>query len=735
MKINKLDSFKLKALFLLAMMLQGVTSHAVIPEPDNLLYGKVTLDGQQITAANTDTRLVLEYDGNEISSYTMGDFSAALNKYVLEVPIGSVNERYGSALRVGDTLVIRYRQGATSILAADFNIAERGTAYEIDLALFSRDVIIGSDPTALDTDGDGISDKYEVAYGLDPFDSTDALLDADGDGISNLNEYLNGTNVNLDDNPPHLITPLDIIVPSTGLFTVVDLGESAAFDFLDGDLTATANNTRPFLPGEHIIEWSVSDQAGNTVIKTQIVRVIPQVSFHQDQFVAEGNSVTLTAELNGLALSYPVTVPFYVSGTASMLGGDHDLTDGEITIFDGLVGSVIFNVLDDGVFDEGVETIVVDMGVPLNAVASDKNVYTASIMEENIAPVVNLVSEQSGINTNIIVTTGSLVTVSANVLDPNSSDMHTYDWSQTDSTLFDTDSDTTNASYVIDPLALGEGTYPVSLTVTDDALASGNVDLILQVVYNLPELLSVDTDGDGVNDDVEGLGDSDGDGIPNYLDNLSQTSLLVVNVDIIDQFLIETEIGLSLMLGYVAIHSGNSTPLVSTDEVNATYNLLISDGEFMSDLFNFVITGLSAPGDSASIVLPLLEQINEGATFAQLNLITAAYVDFIEDDNNMLYSAPGAEGSCPSTGDAAYTSGLTAGNWCVLLVIEDGGANDADAMANQGIVSLVGVNNAGADTAEVASQAKRSGGGSLGFLSLLFLGLVGLCRRRKYLSL
>ncbi len=48
-------------------------------------------------------------------------------------------------------------------------------------------------PEGQDTDGDGLTDRFELANDLDSENPIDALLDADGDGSSNIDEFRAGT--------------------------------------------------------------------------------------------------------------------------------------------------------------------------------------------------------------------------------------------------------------------------------------------------------------------------------------------------------------------------------------------------------------------------------------------------------------------------------------------------------------------------------------------------------------
>jgi hypothetical protein len=76
-----------------------------------------------------------------------------------------------------------------------------------------QEQLLGTDPTKLDTDLDGINDYAEWAMGLKPKNGLDANLDNDADGVTNKEEYRNKTNINDKDDigyAPTAISPVII---------------------------------------------------------------------------------------------------------------------------------------------------------------------------------------------------------------------------------------------------------------------------------------------------------------------------------------------------------------------------------------------------------------------------------------------------------------------------------------------------------------------------------------------
>jgi hypothetical protein len=60
------------------------------------------------------------------------------------------------------------------------------SSYPVDLFLMAA--------SGVDSDGDGLPDNWESAYGLNPHSAADASQDPDGDGLTNWHEFLQGSN-------------------------------------------------------------------------------------------------------------------------------------------------------------------------------------------------------------------------------------------------------------------------------------------------------------------------------------------------------------------------------------------------------------------------------------------------------------------------------------------------------------------------------------------------------------
>jgi len=215
-----------------------------------------------------------------------------------------------------------------------------------------------------------------------------------------------------------------------------------------------------------------------------------------------------------------------------------------------------------------------------------------------------------------------------------------------------------------------------------------------------------DSDGDGINDSAEGVTDSDGDGIPNYLDNSSDRSTLAL---VLGEEPMRTEPGIQLSLGPInslalgqeasgaAVNPNDLTDYLDngqpvdpddiTDEVGIEENLDLSTGFLFIE---FIASNLAQAGDSVAVVVPLPEssKIPVNAIYAKFLTPRSIYNDFIfksfeVDAYNEIHSAARIDSICPSYYDTSWKKGLTQGHECIRLIIEDGGPNDADGVANK----------------------------------------------------
>ena len=531
----------------------------------------------------------------------------------------------------------------------------------------------------LDTDGDGLPDFYETANGLDPNDASDASADADGDGISNLDEYLDGTDPNQDELPPVLTIPADISMAAKGRMTDVSLGEATATDQKDGALTPTASQTGPFESGSYQITWTVSDAAGNVSTAVQQLEIMPLANLTPSSVTVEGASVEVSVQLSGSAAAYPVTVPLTISGSAT--AEDFSIAE-SIVISEGTMGMVTMTVTADSEA-ETAEDVVITLGDITNAVAGFASERTVTITEDNVAPALMLTVTQGSNTGRIVAADGGTVTVTATYSDLNSADTHTLAWAAAVSDLPSAVIDGAVATF--DPSTLGDTVISADATVTDsgaDSLAT-DASATIKVLATAPVLGDTDSDGDGISDADEGYGDSDNDGIPDYQDNITESYLAPIGDS---GQVVETSYGTTIALGDAALSAGDNEIGVDEEDVGTAD----ADYSYLGGLADFEVSGGQA-GASYNVVLPLSVAVPANASVRKFIDANVGWQDFVLDANNAVSSATSASGSCPQPGNADYTDGLTVGANCLQLLIEDGGANDADGLADGTVTDPSGI--------------------------------------------
>ena len=676
----------------------------------------LSADGNFAYVADYSSLQVIDIS-DKASPRAMGEFSTAgpaygvalssdgNTAYIAEGSGLQIIDATISNLAIGDEMpqVVTYTSTVKDATTDSFSFKVNDA--RLDSTPATVDVIILSDNDGdgiadindLDDDNDGMPDDFEIANGFDSFDASDGAEDLDDDGVSNVQEYINGTDVSVDDYGPVLVIPENMVVSATGLLTDVDLGIATATDREPTNPDVTSSLTGPFESGAYEVVWSSEDSLGNQSQATQLLSVVPLVNLGLPFSVGEEGDYEVSVSLSGNAAEYPVIIPVQLSGTA--IEGDDYTTDldANLTIVQGRSGSLTITIVQDETAESD-ETVIVtlpdqfaqctDCGVVSlsNAVVGSASSQVIVISEANLAPMLELQVSQGDIVGPIITRNGGQVTITAKVTDGNASDSHTLDWGSALSSLPNAATDAVG-NLTFNPVTLALGALNISGKVSDNGnppLSLSNSVVMAVLENSTPLAEDQDTDGDGVSDATEGWGDSDHDGIPDYQDAIAELYMLPLNVNSTN--LVQSENGTSIRLGGRAISQGDYDLSLAEEKLS-----ILGDSyyDFPDGLIDYRLMG-AEPGYSYSVVLPLSFQLGSRD-------VVKKYVDemlgwqlFVENAANSVASTFANDGACPEPGSGFYIQGLTEGANCIQLTVEDGGPNDADGEANGTLVDPVG---------------------------------------------
>ena len=431
----------------------------------------------------------------------------------------------------------------------------------------------------------------------------------------------------------------------------------------------------------------------------------PMVAFGGSTVAGVGDAVTLPIALTvdgSTDLKYPITIHYEILGTAA--ASDYVLSSNTlsinssahtVTINAGQTGDLALQIAANSKAPANA-TVVMNLTSVTSSNATLPNpppsTYTVVITGNGSAPIIPLQVSQTntpGIHSQYVYKNMGNVTVTAN---PGSGgNQLSYNWSATDSRLLNAGASVTGNQFTFNPLnaSVTPGAYVVAVATTDGQVTIHHTTT-LWVGSNAPVLSCTppndDQNGNGICDAVEGYGDFDGDGLPDYLDPTSDPTLLneaVTNSGTNLTRLITTTAGLSLALDDAAIAAVGSGTATGA-RIPAS---MVSDDpgySIVSGVYDFQIRGLTPTQPTARVVIPLERPMPSNAVYRKFN--RGVWSDFVATATDGIRSAASVNNQCPPPGSTSYVAGLATFNDCIELTLTDGGPNDADAEAN-GVIS------------------------------------------------
>ncbi|GEA05259.1 hypothetical protein KUL42_00200 [Alteromonas sp. KUL42] len=239
------------------------------------------------------------------------------------------------------------------------------------------------------------------------------------------------------------------------------------------------------------------------------------------------------------------------------------------------------------------------------------------------------------------------------------------------------------------PANLATGIYQLIFEFIDIEGKIGQSTAFVKLANALPILsIDEDTDGDGLVDLAEGVIDSNSNGIVDYLDNINFTYQLPLHYDF--SAVIQCRAGYLCALGPYALGAGGDGAAITVQEWSQLSQTSFPDSTIaISEIYDFTVRDLQTVGQPVDVVVPLSQPIASNAVYS--TYIQGVWSSWVEDEFTTLSSSPSdISGVCPSAGAESYRPGLNPGDVCIQLPLVDGGANDADGIAN-GEIYFTGV--------------------------------------------
>ena len=640
-----------------------------------------------------------------------------------------------------------------------------------------------------DADSDGIPDTLEdLIKDLIGDSSADinASTDSDGDGMPDVAEVMLGRDPKTDDNSSANAPTITVTNPTLALranatlspYSLSDLGLSASDSltpvayYKNGACTSavpynykTVCNTVPvtgYPSGTQNLWWLVTDSTGNWGRAAQVLKILPSVSFFKDLTLAgsANNTLAITLALSGALVdsNTTLTIPYTVTGTA-VNSAEHDLEAGNFVFqADKLESDPITITLGSSPVNNN--TIIVNLTTTdavfaptsgdispdtqrVSVSAGSKTSQTITLSTQSFPPrLANLKGTQGEVIGRRFDKTQGTVTLSFKLNDPDSG-TYTYSWENSHNSLVlnggGSLNASTSASPTLDISGLTAGRYYLEVQVTDttaplDKHNPAKLRRMLAIIASTTLDANKDSDNDGISDAVEGLGDSDGDGRPDYLDAFdNQANIAPTHSEKPQSYLMKASAGLKILIGTTAnTNSTGSTKITQSDLATAgneqgesVSNAALTGGT-LNHIFDYEIEDIEIPSDTTAagnrivLVLPLSSALVSNSEFKKYDSYddsASGWKTFTEDANNSIQWAnwlDGVEGNCPDIDSLDYSSSSTAkaGTTCIKLTLQDGGVNDADGVVDGRIVDPFAVSTPDPVVTVVTVVTTGGGGGS-----------------------